>query len=88
MSNAECQRKWYPEDCIAHDCGDTRKLDHFAVNIETGQKVALDFTPYQTMSLEVLDAFVALNFPPRPGAGPWRPSEILAARAEAEAAHV
>lgn len=88
MSNADCPRKWFPEDHIAHDDGDVRKRDHFAVNIETGQKVALDFTPYQALTVEVLDAFVALGFPASPSLGPWHPHEILAAHKARGAAHV
>lgn len=56
------------DDCI--------KIWHFAKHIETGNEKTIDHSPYEGMTEESFRAHVRLNFPDRPGSGPWKHATI------------
>lgn len=68
---------WNYSSEVAHDDGDTRKLDHIATNGATGETKIMDYSPHWEMPLAVFRAFVALGFPARPGPAPWSETEVL-----------
>lgn len=79
MDNEMKQPIWRYESAVGNDDGDVRKLDHIAINDQTGETVSIDYTPYAQIPPDVFQAFVALGFPPRPNNGPWTDREVWAA---------
>lgn len=63
-----------------HRCDGGWKYEHFAENRETGERINLDFNPYEkSITPMVFDMLVGMGFPPRPTLGPWRPFSVVRA---------
>lgn len=55
---------------------DSRKLNHIAVNGETGEVVEIDFTPYSEISAATFIQLIDLEFPKRISAGPLTAEQV------------
>lgn len=69
-------RTWSIITEIEDDSDGFQYPESFAVAEDNGERRHLDWSRFQHYTLEHFKAFVAADFPPRPGLAPWFPSRI------------
>lgn len=69
------QVAWTYETSRDFEC-DNCKISHFAVHIQSGKRVEIDFGPYREMTPAAFCKMAEMGFPKRTGLGPLTEADV------------